>query len=62
MNPPFTNYKSAGFAALLNVRLNDSAYTYTFGKLTFYSYVSKSSKTLSKSFSVGRVSGKKGPE
>ena len=62
MTPPFTNYKSAGFAALLNVRLNDSAYTYNFGKLIFYSYVFKSSKTLSKLLLVGRVSGEKGPE
>ena len=58
----FTNFSSAGFSALLNIRLNNSVYKYTFDNLTFYGYNSKSFKILSKSLWVGRVSGEKGPE
>ena len=57
----FTNFNSAGFSALLNVRLYDSIYKYTH-ITNVYGYSSKSPKTLSKSLSVGRISGEKGPE
>ena len=58
----FTNFNSAGFSALLNVRLYDSIYKCTLDNRCFYSYSSKSFKILSKSLLVGRVSGEKGPE
>ena len=58
----FTNFCSAGFSALLNVRLYDSVYIYTVLVTNILNYISRSCNTLSKSLWVGRVSDEKGPK
>ena len=58
-----TNFSSAGFSTLLNVRLYDLVfYLYGFGNQHSYNYISRSCKTLSKSLWVERVSDEKGPK
>ena len=57
-----TNFNPAGFSALLNVRLMIQFTLIQFWLSTFYNYISRSCKTLSKSLWVGRVSDEKGPK